>query len=201
MERSVFLLVGYARVSTDGQRLDRQIDELLAAGVDRRMLYQEKITGTKRDRPELQRMLQELNEGDVVLISDLTRLSRSTRDLLNIIGKIKEKNASIRSLKDTWLDTTSQNPYNEFLLTVMSGLSQLERDLISLRTKEGLASAKTRGRKGGRPSKQNAKGAVVEALASSGMKIMDICKETELSRSTVYRILQKKISQSPITTP
>jgi len=195
------LLVGYARVSTDGQRLDRQIDELLAAGVDRRMLYQEKITGTKRDRPELQRMLQELNEGDVVLISDLTRLSRSTRDLLNIIGKIKEKNASIRSLKDTWLDTTSQNPYNEFLLTVMSGLSQLERDLISLRTKEGLASAKTRGRKGGRPSKQNAKGAVVEALASSGMKIMDICKETELSRSTVYRILQKKISQSPITTP
>lgn len=185
-----FLLVGYARVSTDAQRLDRQIDELLAAGVDRRMLYQEKITGTKRERPELQRMLQELNEGDVVLISDLTRLSRSTRDLLNIIGKIKAKNASIRSLKDTWLDTTSRNPYNEFLLTVMSGLSQLERDLISQRTKEGLASARARGRKGGRPSKQNAKGVVVKALASSGMKMVDICKETGLSRSTVYRILR-----------
>lgn len=184
------MLVGYARVSTDAQRLDRQIDELLAAGVDRRMLYQEKITGTKRERPELQRMLQELNEGDVVLISDLTRLSRSTRDLLNIIGKIKAKNASIRSLKDTWLDTTSRNPYNEFLLTVMSGLSQLERDLISQRTKEGLASARARGRKGGRPSKQNAKGVVVKALASSGMKMVDICKETGLSRSTVYRILR-----------
>ena len=188
-----FLLVGYARVSTDAQRLDRQIDELLAAGVDRRMLYQEKITGTKRERPELQRMLQELNEGDVVLISDLTRLSRSTRDLLNIIGKIKAKNASIRSLKDTWLDTTSRNPYNEFLLTVMSGLSQLERDLISQRTKEGLASARARGRKGGRPSKQNAKSAVVNALASSGMKMVDICKETGLSRSTVYRILRNDV--------
>lgn len=184
------MLVGYARVSTDSQRLDRQIDELLAAGVDRRMLYKEKITGTKKDRPELQRMLCELNEGDVVLISDLTRLSRSTRDLLNIIGKIKAKNASIRSLKDTWLDTTSQNPYNQFLLTVMSGLSQLERDLISQRTKEGLTSARARGRKGGRPSKRNTKSAVVKALASSGMKMVDICKETGLSRSTVYRILR-----------
>ena len=98
--------------------------------------------------------------------------------------------ASIRSLKDTWLDTTSNNPYNDFLLTVMSGLSQLERDLISQRTKEGLVSAKARGRNGGRPSKQNAKGDVVRALADSGMKIVDIVKETGLSRSTVNRILR-----------
>lgn len=103
-------------------------------------------------------MLEELNEGDTVIIADLTRISRSTKDLLDIIEKIKDKGATIRSLKDTWLDTTSNNPYNAFLLTVMSGLSQLERDLISQRTKEGLASAKARGRNGGRPSKQNEKG-------------------------------------------
>lgn len=184
------MLVGYARVSTDGQNLDRQIDALKEVGVDNRVLYQEKITGTKTDRPELQRMLNKLNEGDIVIITDLTRISRSTKELLDIIEKIKNKGASIRSLKDTWLDTTSNNPYNDFLLTVMSGLSQLERDLISQRTKEGLVSAKARGRNGGRPSKQNAKGDVVKALADSGMRIVDIVKETDLSRSTVNRILR-----------
>ena len=185
------MLIGYARVSTIEQNLDRQIDALKEAGVDERNIYQEKVTGTKADRPELKRMLDMLREGDVVIISDLTRISRSTKDLLDIIEKIKAKGASIRSLKDTWLDTTSDNPYNQFLLTVMSGLSQLERDLISQRTKEGLASARARGRNGGRPSKHNEKGEVVRALASSGMRIVDIVKETGLSRSTVNRILRE----------
>ncbi len=185
------MLIGYARVSTIEQNLDRQIDALKEAGVDERNIYQEKVTGTKADRPELKRMLDMLREGDVVIISDLTRISRSTKDLLDIIEKIKAKGASIRSLKDTWLDTTSDNPYNQFLLTVMSGLSQLERDLISQRTKEGLASARARGRNGGRPSKQNEKGEVVRALANSGMRIVDIVKETGLSRSTVNRILKE----------
>lgn len=185
------MLIGYARVSTIEQNLDRQIDALKEAGVDERNIYQEKVTGTKADRPELKRMLDMLREGDVVIISDLTRISRSTKDLLDIIEKVKTKGASIRSLKDTWLDTTSDNPYNQFLLTVMSGLSQLERDLISQRTKEGLASARARGRNGGRPSKQNEKGEVVRVLANSGMRIVDIVKETGLSRSTVNRILRE----------
>lgn len=157
--------IGYARVSTEEQNLDRQIDALQQAGIDDRLIYKEKITGTKKDRPELQKMLNHLNEGDIVIITDLTRISRSTKDLLDIVEKVKNKGASIRSLKDTWLDTTSNNPYNEFLLTVMSGLSQLERDLISQRTKEGLASAKARGRNGGRPSKQNEKGDMVSIVA------------------------------------
>ena len=182
--------IGYARVSTEEQNLDRQIDALQQAGIDDRLIYKEKITGTKKDRPELQKMLNHLNEGDIVIITDLTRISRSTKDLLDIVEKVKNKGASIRSLKDTWLDTTSNNPYNEFLLTVMSGLSQLERDLISQRTKEGLASAKARGRNGGRPSKQNEKGDMVRTLADSGMWIVDIVKQTGLSRSTVNRILR-----------
>ncbi len=189
-------ILGYARVSTDGQNLDRQIDALMVAGVSKKHLYCEKITGTKSDRPELNRLINDLETGDTVIIADLTRISRSTKDLLEIVDKIKNKGAYIKSLKDTWLDTTSSNPYNDFLLTVMSGLSQLERDLISQRTKEGLASAKARGRNGGRPSKQNEKSEMVMALYDSGMKIADIVRNTELSRSTVNRIVKNHNSNA-----
>ena len=183
------MLVGYARVSTEQQNLDRQIDMIVSYGVDKRNIYKEKITGTKSNREQLNRMIDELQQGDVVIIADLTRMSRSTKDLLKIVDDIKNKGAAIKSLKDNWLDTTSDNPYNDFLLTVMSGLSQLERDLISARTKEGLASAKARGREGGRPNKRNEKSDVVEMLYKEGYKITDIAKKTELSRASVYRIL------------
>lgn len=184
--------IGYARVSKIDQNLERQIDALVSAGVDPRMIYTEKMTGTKRDRPALSKMIAELKPGDVVLILDLTRVSRSAKDLLYIVDQIQKKGAKIKSLKDTWLDTSSDNPYNDFLLTVMSGLSQLERDLNSQRTKEGLAAARARGRCGGRPSKQNEKREVVLALYGNGMKISEIVKHTELSRSTIYRILKIK---------
>lgn len=184
------MLIGYARVSTEEQNLDRQIDALVKYGVDKRNIYQEKITGTKRDREQLNKMIDELQENDVVIVADLTRVSRSTKDLLEIVDRIKSKGAAIKSLKDTWLDTTSDNPYNSFLLTVMSGLSQLERDLISQRTKEGLASAKARGRNGGRPSKRNDKADLVKMMLDNGMKIVDIVKQTGLSRSTVNRLIK-----------
>lgn len=187
------MLVGYARVSTEQQNLDRQIDMLIKFGVDKRNIYKEKITGTKANREQLNKMIDELQEGDVVIIADLTRVSRSTKDLLKIVDNIKSKGASIKSLKDTWLDTTNDNPYNNFLLTVMSGLSQLERELISTRTKEGLASAKARGREGGRPNKRNEKADVVKMLYKKGYKITDIAKGTNLSRSTIYRIINKDI--------
>ncbi len=185
------MLVGYARVSTEGQNLDRQIDMLVEYGVDERNIYKEKMTGTKANRPELNNMINNLKDKDIVVISDLTRVSRSTKDLLMIVDKIKCKGASIKSIKDTWLDTTSDNPYNDFLLTVMSGMAQLERDLISQRTKEGLKSAKARGRNGGRPSKINEKGDIVKILYDNGKSISDIAKKSDISRSTVYRILKK----------
>ena len=185
------MLIGYARVSTEEQNLDRQIDALVKYGVDVRNIYQEKITGTKRDREQLNKMIDELQENDVVIVADLTRVSRSTKDLLDIVDRIKSKGAAIKSLKDTWLDTTSNNPYNSFLLTVMSGLSQLERDLISQRTKEGLESAKARGRNGGRPSKRNKKADLVKMMLDNDMKIVDIVKQTGLSRSTVNRLIKQ----------
>lgn len=186
-------IVGYARVSTEEQNLDRQMDALKEYGVD--LIYSEKMTGTKKNRPELNRMIDELNKGDIVIIADLTRISRSTKDLLEIVEQIKNKGAYIKSIKDTWLDTSSNNPYNDFLLTVMSGLSQLERDLISQRTKEGLASAKARGRNGGRPNKQNENADMVLAMANSGIRIKDIVDKTGLSRSTINRILRKSQSK------
>ena len=133
-------------------------------------------------------MISELVPGDLVIVADLTRISRSTRDLLDIVDKIKQKGAAIRSIKDTWLDTSSDNPYNDFLLTVMSGISQLERDLTSQRTREGLASAKARGRIGGRPNKINAKSETIMLFLNSGYSIKRIEEETGISRSTIYRI-------------
>ena len=183
------MLIGYARVSTLDQNLDRQIDALIQNGVDKRNIYTEKISGKSKQRPSLEKMLDELQAGDVIIITDLTRISRSTIDLLQIVNLIKNKGASIKSLKDTWLDTTSNNPYNEFLLTIMSGLSQLERDLISERTKEGLESARKRGRVGGRPSKRY-KTDVVKLLCQQGYSVPQIVEQTELSRATVYRIIK-----------
>ena len=98
MEIDIIMLVGYARVSTEGQSLNRQIDMLVDYGVDKRNIYQEKISGVKVNREQLDKMIDELQEDDIVIITDLTRVSRSTKDLLNIIDRIKTRGASIKSI-------------------------------------------------------------------------------------------------------
>jgi DNA invertase Pin-like site-specific DNA recombinase len=182
------MLIGYARVSSEQQALHRQIDSLTAHGVDERNIYQEKITGTKKERPQLVKMIAELKTSDTVVISELTRLSRSTKDLFEIVEQIHAKGADIKSLKEIWLDTTT--PQGKLMFTIFAGLSQFERDLISERTKEGLTAAKARGRMGGRPSKRNGKALTVNALYKDGVRIADIVRQTELSRSTVNRIIR-----------
>jgi len=186
-------LFGYARTSKVEQNLDRQIDQLLEYGVHKSDIYTEQVTGTKREREQLDKLLDDIDAGDTVVVVDITRVSRSTKDLLDIVDKIKSKGANIKSLKDTWLDTTSDNPYNDFLLTVMSGLSQLERDLISQRTKEGLASARARGRLGGRPTtkKQDIERALV--LYDAGdLMVNDICELVGISKPTLYKYINKR---------
>lgn len=184
--------IGYARVSTDGQSLDKQIDMLSAEGISKRCIYKEKMTGTSKERPELVRMLEEIENGDEVVICDLTRISRSTRDLLSIIDEIKEKGATIRSLKDTWLNTTSDNPYTGFLLTVMAGLSQLERDLVSVRTKESLKARRLRGKLLGRPAGgPRKKNEEIIKLFKQGMGPKDISSVLEnVSKRTIQRVLK-----------
>jgi len=184
------VLVGYARVSTAGQSLDKYVDQLVEAGVDERNIYKEIFTGKTRNRPELNRMIAELQPGDIVLIPVLARLGRSVRDLYEIIQQIEEKGAQIKSLSESWLDSTATNAAGKLLFAIFAGLAEFEAALISERVKDGLKAAKARGRSGGRPSKRNDKELSVRALYERGVKIADIVRQTELSRSTVNRIVR-----------
>ena len=142
-------LLGYARISTDGQSLAAQLDQLQAAGAER--VVRETASGAKRDRAGLARLLKEVEPGDVVVVTRLDRLARSTRDLLNVLGALSEKGALFRSLADPWADTTT--PHGRLMLTVLGGLAEFERELIRARTGEGRERAKREGRKMGRPYK------------------------------------------------
>ncbi len=138
---------GYARVSTNGQDLASQEAELLATGCAQ--VFKEKVSGAKTDRAELAKALRKLQPGDVLIVTRLDRLARSTRDLLNVLATISERGAGFRSLKDTWADTTT--PHGRLMLTVLGGLAEFERELIRARTGDGRARAKARGVRFGRP--------------------------------------------------
>jgi DNA invertase Pin-like site-specific DNA recombinase len=132
---------GYARVSTDGQSLAPQLAELKAAKCEK--IFQEKIGGARSDRKQLARLMASLEKGDVLVVTRLDRLARSTRDLLNLLGTIAEKGAGFKSLRDTWADTTTA--HGRLMLTVLGGLAEFERELIRTRTGEGRERAKARG--------------------------------------------------------
>lgn len=144
------MLLGYARVSTEDQNLDRQTDQLKDLGISMENIYTEKMTGTKKDRPVLLNLLEYARTGDEIVVTDLTRISRSTKDLISLVEDLGNRGINLKSLKESWLDTgTAQG---KLMFTIIAGLSQFERDLISERTKDGLKSARARGRTGGRPS-------------------------------------------------
>jgi DNA invertase Pin-like site-specific DNA recombinase len=180
------MLIGYKRVSTQNQKLDRQTDLLNEFGVER--IFEEKVSGTKRERAELNKMLDMLRNGDVVIVTDLTRLSRSTKDLFSIVSTIENKGAGIKSLKESWLDTTT--PQGKLLFTIFAGLSQFERDLTAQRTKEGLISAKKRGKVLGRPPKLNdKKDVILNMYNSNDYSINDIINATGISKTSLYRLV------------
>ena len=140
------MIIGYARVSTDDQNLDSQKDALSAAGAEK--VFADRISGSRRTRPELDRMLEQLRDGDVVTVTKYDRLARSLKDLLEIVEAIRERGAGFRSLAED-IDTTT--PAGRLVFHVFASIAQFERERISERTKEGLASARKRGRIGGRP--------------------------------------------------
>ena len=143
------MIYGYARVSTDGQSVDAQVRQLTKAGCKK--VFREVASGAKTDRAQLRRVLAQLDAGDVLMVTRLDRLARSTRDLLNTLATITAKKAGFRSLGDAWADTTTS--HGRLMLTVLGGLAEFERDLIRARTGEGRARAKARGVKMGRPHK------------------------------------------------
>lgn len=178
-------IFGYARVSTEQQNLDRQLDALNKYGVD--IIFNEKMTGTKRNRPELTKMLDRLTEGDTVVVESLSRLGRSTKDLIELVDLFEKKKVHFVSLKEQ-IDTSS--PTGKFLFTLMSAISQFERDVIAERTKEGLRSARARGRLGGRPKTDaNSINKAIKLYNTRQYSIKEIEELTGVKKSTLYRHL------------
>lgn len=180
------MILGYARVSTDEQNLDRQIDALNKYGVD--VLFNEKMSGTKRERPELNKLIERMSAGDTVVIESLSRLGRSTKDLIELMELFNARGVNLVSLKES-IDTSSST--GKLLFTLMSALAQFERDLISERTVEGLKSARARGRMGGRPKKDE--GQIMKAIKLYNTKqysIKEIEEMTGVKKSTLYRCLK-----------
>lgn len=183
---------GYMRVSTTNaeQKFDRQEERLIEAC---NMIYSDRLSGSKRDRPELNRMLDELEAGDTVLILSIDRLSRSTKDLLEIVEVIRDKGATLKSLNDSWLDTTSDNPMSDFLLTIMGALAEVERKQIVKRVNEGIATAKRKGVKFGRPEAKQSKVELALDLYDAGEHTVKQIEEiTGLSRATIYRRIKQR---------
>jgi DNA invertase Pin-like site-specific DNA recombinase len=178
-------IIGYARVSTNGQDLAGQIAELDAAGCTK--VYREKASGAKTDRAELAKLLGKLDAGDVLIVTRLDRLARSTRDLLNTLDAVAKHGAGFRSLKDSWADTTT--PHGRLMLTVLGGLAEFERELIRSRTGEGRKRAQDRGVRFGRPQKLTAHQRQ-EALArlAAGETQADVARTYAVDPTTIGRL-------------
>ena len=179
------MIVGYARVSTDGQTLDAQLASLKAAGAER--IFSEKISGAVTDRKALAKAMAALGAGDILLVTRLDRLARSTRDLLNVLDSISRVGAKFKSLADAWADTTT--PHGELMITILAGLATFERHLIKARTDEGRKRAQARGVKFGRPMKLTAF-QIKEAVArkEAGEPMADIGRSYGVSHSTISRL-------------
>lgn len=179
--------IGYARVSTEEQNLNRQLDMLNEAGCEK--IFEEKISGIKKERPELFRMLEQLRKGDLIIVADLTRLSRSVKDLFQLVEQIEARGANIKSLKESWMDTST--PQGKLMFTIFAGISQFERDLISQRTIEGLVAARARGKKGGRPPKDEKDiKLALKMYEEKTYSISEITKATGLSKTVLYKYIK-----------
>jgi DNA invertase Pin-like site-specific DNA recombinase len=180
------MIYGYARVSTDGQSVAAQVKQLREAGADK--TFQETASGARADRAQLRRALAQLGKGDVLMVTRLDRLARSTRDLLNTLDAIAKAGAGFRSLGDTWADTTSA--HGRLMLTILGGLAEFERELIHARTSEGRERAKAQGVKMGRPPKLTPH-QIKEAIKrrdKDGETLAEIGKSYNVSGWTIARL-------------
>lgn len=177
--------IGYARVSTSGQTLTAQLDQLAAAGCTR--TFREQISGARSDRPELRRAIAALEPGDVLTVTRLDRLARSTRDLLNVLDEVTAKGAAFRSLADAWADTTT--PAGRLMVTVLGGLAEFERELIRQRTGEGRERARKAGKSlGRRPKLTPHQQEQARAMKQAGQTDATIAALLGVSRPTITRL-------------
>ena len=183
---------GYARVSTKDHSLNLQEDALTKAGCKK--IYSEHISGAKSDRPELEKLIQQLREGDLIVVWKLDRLGRSLRDLVNLISRFQDMGVGFKSLQDN-IDTTT--PAGKLTFHLFAALAEFERDIISTRTKAGLEAARARGRIGGRPKglskKAQDKARLAESLYTENKRsIKEICDHLDITKPTLYRYLKSR---------
>lgn len=182
---SVGMKIGYARVSTLDQNLDLQMQALRKAGCKK--IFREKISGARRERPELSRMLDQIREGDTVVVWKLDRLARSTRDLLETMETIREAGGKFLSLSEPWADTTSYA--GKMIMTVFAGIAEFERDLIRERTSAGRIAAQKRGVRFGRPRKLSQDQAkLAKRLLDEGKLVREVAETFEVHVATIYRL-------------
>jgi DNA invertase Pin-like site-specific DNA recombinase len=180
------MIYGYARVSTDGQSVDAQVRQLTEAGAVK--VFREVASGAKTDRAQLGRALAQLDARDVLMVTRLDRLARSTRDLLNTLATIAGRGAGFRSLGDTWADTTTA--HGRLMLTVLGGLAEFERELIRARTGEGRARAKAQGQSLGRPFKltPHQRREAIERREKGEETLAEIGRSYNVSGATISRL-------------
>lgn len=183
-------IYGYARVSTEGQCLDRQIDALKAAGVKEENIYCEKMTGTKSSRPKLNALLDVVEKNDVIIIEALNRLGRSSSDLINLMKSLNEKGVILKSLKESLDFSTVQG---QFIANILALMAEFEREVIHSRVVEGVAAARARGRIGGRPKTPDK--VIDKALHMYDMRnltVTEICRACGISRPTLYKAIKQR---------
>lgn len=179
-------VVGYARVSTTDQSLDIQAEQLAAAGVGK--LFQEKVSGVRRDRPQLAALLEYAREGDTVVVTKLDRIARSTRDLLDIVETLQKKGCAFRVLNIN-LDTAT--PTGKLMLTMLGAIATFEREMMLERQAEGIARAKEAGRYKGRKPTARSQAPAIRALAAQGLTRQAIAEKVGVGIASVYRILRE----------
>lgn len=180
--------IGYARVSTNAQDLEDQRQQLVAAGCER--IFAEKVSGARPTRPELDRLLEHVRAGDVVTVTRLDRLARSTRGLLDLVDQLNRAGAGFRSLAEPWADTTS--PAGKMVMTVMAGIAEFERSLIIERTQRGQQAARERGVKfGARPKLSDAQIQEARAQIAAGGSVAEVAQRLKVHRSTLHRALSR----------
>jgi DNA invertase Pin-like site-specific DNA recombinase len=183
-------LIGYARVSTKSQELELQIDALRKAGCDKSKIFVDIVSGSKTERPGLEKCLAALTAGDILLVWRLDRLGRSMAHLVSLVEELRTKGIGFRSICDGVIDTTTAS--GELIFNIFSSLAQFERRLIQERTKAGLEAARARGRLGGRKKIESDNPKVLTAKKmhkNHGMSINDICKTLKISRASFYRYI------------
>ena len=188
--RETSMDIGYARVSTDDQRLDLQIDALLAAGIDRDWIYEEHVSGAKTKRPQLDACMKALRKDDVLVVWRLDRLGRSLRELIDVVERLGEKGIGFRSLTES-IDTTTSG--GRLIFHIFGAIAQFERDVISERTKAGLKAARARGARGGRKPKLSDKQVRMAMVMLNDPTTThdNVAQTLGVSRATIYRAIQR----------